>query len=217
MGEGLVSKVVQLLQQAGLRAAPAGPGEPFVSPETPVAAVSILKLEPQKRMGSVKVQLLVPEYLGAFRCEEEATTVGLLLQEAGGRWVQKPWEYRSRESVYCVPLEVEFDGVSTENGWKSEAPQRGLQLVIGGILREYAAGFTTWQENAAGSWNFRLEELYPAGVAEQSLGTGNFDAALTHAGFTEWYMDCVITQCKRIAKADGLQQIWEGTVGSRNA
>ena len=78
MGEGLVSRVVSLLKGYALRAAPAGPGEPFVSPETPVAAVSILKLEPEKALGTVRVQLLVPEYMGAAACEEEATRVGLV-------------------------------------------------------------------------------------------------------------------------------------------
>lgn len=89
MGEGLVSRVVSLLKGHALRAAPAGPGEPFVSPETPVAAVSILKLEPEKALGTVRVQLLVPEYMGAAACEEEATRVGLILEGDGARWVQK--------------------------------------------------------------------------------------------------------------------------------
>lgn len=216
MGEGLVSRVVSLLKGHALRAAPAGPGEPFVSPETPVAAVSILKLEPEKALGTVRVQLLVPEYMGAAACEEEATRVGLILEGDGAWWVQKAWEYRGRESVYCVPLEAEFHGVPTEDGWVPAEEYPSLRVTVGGMLREHATKFTAWQAEE-GAWNYQLEEFYPAGTAEQNLGIGPFDAELTHAGVSERYCDCTITQRRRVSEAGGLRQIWEGTAERREA
>ena len=84
------------------------------------------------------------------------------------------------------------------------------------MLREHATKFTAWQDED-GAWNYQLEEFYPAGTAEQNLGIGPFDAELTHAGITECYRGCAITQRRRVSEAGGLRQIWEGTAERREA
>lgn len=118
--------------------------------------------------------------------------------------------------MYCVPLEAEFHGVPTEDGWVPAEEYPSLQVTVGGMLREHATKFTAWQAEE-GAWNYQLEEFYPAGTAEQNLGIGPFDAELTHAGVSERYCDCTITQRRRVSEAGGLRQIWEGTAERREA
>lgn len=209
MGKSILNAVVDLLNEGGIPAAPAQPEKHMLIIHTPVAAVSIEKVDTES--ATVLVQMVAPIQSGAERCQKRALQAGALLREAGAECVQGKCTFEGRSSLFCVPVTAKFYGTATAEDWipKEESPPVSYRL--GNTSLPYVTGFSASLEDAL--WAFSLEEFFPTGTPEPEKPEEPFALFVGN----EIFAGCTLTKCQREYTAEGVRQIRKGTATSRKA
>lgn len=217
MGKSILNTVIDLLNAGGVPAAPAQPEGHMLIAHTPLAAVSIAKVD--KESATVLVQIVAPAKSGAERCQRRALTAYTILSEAGAECVQGKCTFEGRSALFCVPVTAKFYGTATADDWipKAEEEPLAFNCRIGDTALEYVKGFSAsaavdedHETIAKALWEFTLEELFPYGTPEQEKPTEPFALFIDD----EIFADCRLIQWQRIRTEQGILQIRKGTATS---
>ena len=216
MGRSVVTAVIEALNNAGIRASAAYPGQ--ISPELThtAAAVSLFQVNQQQRVTEVLVTIMCPVSMGGATCEAEALRVTEVLTNTGASCVQEICEFDSRRQLLTVPVYAAFRGGIWEAAW---IPGGDLTVKLGANELFSATNFTSEQATedptaaalSACPWKFSIEEFFYPGYSEENPPQEPFDLTVTRTTRTETYKNCRFTAIKREAGPTGLRQIREGT------
>ena len=219
MGRSVVTTVIEALNNAGIWAAAAYPGQAAPELTQPAAAVSLFQVNQQQRVTEVLVTVLCPAAMGGAACEAEALRVTEVLTNTGASCVQEICEFDSRRQLLSVPVYAAFRGGIWEAAW---IPGGDLTVKLGANELFSATNFTSEQatedpETTALSgcpWKFSIEEFFYPGYSEENTPEEPFSITVTRTTRTETYKNCRFTAIKREAGPTGLRQIREGTAES---
>lgn len=219
MGKSILRTVVDLLVAGGVPAAPAQPERIMRIIHTPVAAVSIEKVDTAEGSVTVLVEIVAPMQSGGERCQERALSVCNILKEAGAECVQGGCTFHSRPALFRVPVTARFYGTAEEEAW---VPRPMYEVVLAGAVLRQATGFSAQQVTdeehstlASAPWGFTVEEFYPAGVQEPTDPQEPFTLQVIGSERTQTFSGCKLTERERIHSADGIRQIRKGIAASR--
>lgn len=219
MGKSILRTVVDLLVAGGIPAAPAQPEKTMLVIHTPVAAVSVEKVDTVEGSVTVLVEVVAPLQSGAERCQERALTVCSILSANGAECVQGECTFNGRSALFCSPVSAKFYGTADADSW---TPRPNHTVVLGETALAYVTGFSAEQivtegydGLSAAPWVFTLEEFLPMGAQEIEAPSEMFSLRLTGAGKTEYFNGCLMTERKRTITSGGIRQIRKGTALSR--
>ncbi len=223
MGISIVDFVIDTLKNNGVRAECARPAGNLMTVHDVVAAVSILRMEQEKQCLTVQVDVICPDDYDAKQCEDRALQICQILQGTGGVCRQESCAYLSTSRVFRIPVRVSYHGQLLQNVWEGR-PE--VLVTVGGEYLDYMVSFTAervYPKPSEGTtpspppvtqeetWNFRLEEYYPAGAEEPPTVREPFSISLQCGNAIEVYNGCVLTGFKRVTDASGIRQIRTGT------
>lgn len=219
MGKSILRTVVDLLAAGGVPAAPAQPEKTMLIIHTPVAAVSIGKVDTVEGSVTALIEVVAPMQSGAERCQERALTVCSILSANGAECVQGECTFNGRSALFCSPVSAKFYGTADADSW---TPRPNHTVVLGETALAYVTGFSAEQVVTEGydglsaaPWVFTLEEFLPMGAQEIEAPSEMFSLRLTGAGKTEYFNGCLVTERKRTITSGGIRQIRKGTALSR--
>lgn len=218
MGKSILNTVIDLLNDGGIPAAPAQPEEHMMIIHTPVAAVSIEKVDTAEGVVSVLVEVVGPIQSGAERCQKRALTVCNILSAAGAACVQGGCAFHGGPALFRVPVTAQFYGTATADDWIPKEETPAFSYKLGDTALEYVKSFSASQTvdedhetltNAP--WEFVLEEFFPIGTEEPEKPTEPFALFIEN----EIFAGCTLTQWRRVHTAQGIEQVRKGTATSR--
>lgn len=228
MGKSILNRVIDLLTEGGVSAAPAQPNQQMLIIQAPVAAVSMEKVDMES--ATVLVQVVAPMQNGAERCQKYALTVHQLLREAGAECVQGKCTFESRPALFCVPVTAKFYGTATADDWipaPPAPPAPVLNVTLAGVALAYATSFSAQQEKVEVEekgedgqvttklvtlpWEFTLEEFFPTGTQEPEVPQEPF----TLRAGREVLSGCVLMEQLRVQTTQGIRQVRKGTAAER--
>ena len=214
MGKTILRTVVDMLMEGGVSAAPARPEKTMLIIHTPVAAVSIEKVDTVEGSVTVLVEVVAPMQSGAERCQERALAVCSILSANGAECVQGDCTFNGRSALFCSPVSARFYGTADANGW---TPRPSYTLTLGETVLKYMTAFSAEQVKTADGepWVFTFEEFLPMGAQETEAPKEMFSLQLSSAGQTEYFHGCLMTERRRILSPGGIRQIRKGTALSR--
>lgn len=219
MDRSVVTTVIEALNNAGIRAAAAFPGQAAPHLTAPAAAVSLFQVNQQQRVTEVLVTVLCPAELGGAACEAEALRVTEVLTNTGASCVQEICEFDNRRQLLTVPVYAAFRGGIWEAAW---IPGGDLTVKLGANELPSATNFTSSQATedpvttalSGCPWKFTIEEFFYPGYSEENTPAEPFSVTVTRTSRTETYKNCRFTAIKREAGPTGLRQIREGIAES---
>lgn len=228
MGKSILNTVIDLLTAGGIAAAPAQPNQHMLIIQTPVAAVSMEKVDMES--ATVLVQAIAPMKNGAERCQKHALTVWGLLREAGAECVQGKCTFDGRSAMFCVPVTAKFYGTAMADDWipaPPAPPAPVLNVTLAGVALAYVTSFSAQQKkveveekDAQGQvtkklvtlpWEFTLEEFFPTGAQEPDAPQEPF----TLQAEQEVLSGCVLMEHLRVQTTQGFRQVRKGIAASR--
>ncbi len=214
MGKTILRTVVDLLVAGDVLAAPAQPDEKMLTIQTPVAAVSIEKMDTVEGSVTMLIEVVGPMDGGAEFCQECALKVCSILSANGAECVQRDCTFNGRSALFCVPISARFYGTADADSW---TPRPAYTATLGETALAYMTGFSAEQVIAGEGepWTFTLEEFLPMGAQETEAPKEMFSLQLSSPAQTEYFHGCLMTERKRILSPGGIRQIRKGTALSR--
>jgi hypothetical protein len=219
MGQLILDEVIGLLRDGGIRADAAFPPESIQRITSPVAAVSLEKVDLGKRSTEVRVEILAPKESGGYACQKKALEVCVILEAAGATCCQENCEFLNKANVFRVPVKAVFRGASRPNN--HEAMPK-YTVTAGDMTLQYVCGFSAQQKVTATSnwqnapWEVTVEEFFPWGVLPTLEPEEPFQLKLRCMGKTEHYENCRWSGNKRIAEELGIRQIRTASATGRS-
>lgn len=215
----IVSKVIEGLRAAEIRADEAYPGGRIPALTGPVAAVRLGKVDRSVRTTAVQVVIMSPAASGGSLCEATALKVVEAIQKMDGTCVKDICKFDEMADVFYIEIEAEFFGTALEDRW-SAGP--GYAITIGEQPMEYVVSFESERKTddeitsiAAAHWQFTMEELLPPGTSEPSDPEEPFSLTLKRSNNDELFSDCTWISVKRKDTIRGVSQIRVGQAESR--
>lgn len=219
MGQSILDVVVQLLNDGGVPAAPAMPEEDMQVIHSPVAAVSLEKVDRIEGSATVLVEVVAPIKSGARRCQMRALDVCQILTNAGAQCVQGNCIFISKAALFRVQVTALFYGIARSDSWEGRSAYTvSIADVPLGYVRSFSAEQTVDEENSAlscAAWTFTLEEFFPSGAQEPEDPQEPFVLCFAGADATETFSGCTLTQRQRLHSAEGIRQIRKGKATGR--
>lgn len=219
MGKSILDTVVQLLNDGGVSAAPAQPEENMYIIHTPVAAVSLEKVDRINGSATVLVEVVAPMKSGGKSCQTRALKVCELLTNAGAQCVQGNCIFISKAALFRVQVTALFYGTALAEDW---IPRPAAIVIFADAALQYVRSFSAEQRVdetnlslADAVWEFTLEEFIPVGVEEPQQLQEPFSVQLCVGETTETFSGCTLTQQQRICSAEGTRQIRKGKATAR--
>lgn len=215
----IVSKVIEGLRTAEIRADEAYPGGRIPALTGPVAAVRLGKVDRSVRTTAVQVVIMSPAASGGSLCEATALKVVEAIQKMDGTCVKDICKFDEMADVFYIEIEAEFFGTALEDRW-SAGP--GYAITIGEQPMEYVVSFESERKTddeitsiAAARWQFTMEELLPPGTSEPSDPEEPFSLTLKRSNNDELFSGCTWISVKRKDTIRGVSQIRVGQAESR--
>ena len=219
MGQTIVKKVIQILQDARIRADEAYPGGRIPALTGPVAAVRLGKVDRAVRSTAVQVTIMGPAQDGGSACEAVALRAVQALEDENGTCQKDLCRFDDMADLFFIEITAEFFGVALENSW---SPGPGFAITIGQQELEWATGFSisrqTDKEVTAISdavWQFTLEELLGPGSVDPPEPIEPFVLTVTRPMGDEVFTGCTWTSVKRQDTIRGISQIRSGIAKNR--
>lgn len=219
MGQSILDVVVKLLQDGGVPAAPAQPEEDMLIIHTPVAAVSIDKVDRINGSATVMVEVVAPIQSGARGCQMWALDACNILTNAGAQCEQGNCIFISKAALFRVQVTAVFYGTARSDSW---IPRPACAVTLANVPLAHVHKFTAEQATdemhptlSNGAWEFTLEEFFPAGTQEPKDAQEPFSLQFSNAEVTETFTGCTLTQRQRIRSAEGTHQIRKGKATAR--
>lgn len=215
MGKSILDTVITLLNDGGVPAAPAQPEEKMLIIHTPVAAVSIEKVDTALGSVTVMVEVVAPIKSGGKRCQKRALEVCRILREAGAECVQGNCTFHSRPALFRVPVTAVFYGTALAEDWiPRQAP---YQVTLGNAVLLNLISFSAEQKVDEeysdlddAPWQFTLEEYFPTGTEEQEDPRAPFGVYIAKGDKEEVFTGCKMTSRQRTITPEGIHQIRKG-------
>lgn len=226
MGFSILEAVVRMLQNAGIPADAAYPGQKYPAIKETSVAVHIEKVDRAKQSATVEVTVICPAERGGTQCELEALRITEVLRAAGAICVQNGCAYDGIAQVYCVDILAEFNCVTDKD---SLLLGPGYQVYVNGVPLQRVTGFTAERyadsklnfvmgESApagccagCGGWKITIEEQIPSREYEQSEGFEPVTVTLEkEVGVQEIYSGCRWTSVKREYGPGGVRRVRVG-------
>ena len=211
MGLLIVDKVIELLNDEGIRASYSYPSGNIQRVTEPVAAVSLAKADLKDHTVQVLVEILSPKESGGHVCQTEALKACFILEEAGAICTQDSCTFLAKANLFRVPVRAVFNSTVTSYGTQ-ELPK--YTVVTGGLSLKYVCGFSAVQERAQATsnwqttpWEVTVEEFIPWGIADTLEAEEPFVMDLRCMGNIERFEGCTWRERKRIAEEAGIRQI----------
>ena len=219
MGQTILEKVIDYLQDAQIRADEAYPGGRIPALTGPVAAVRLGRVDRTVRTTAVQVTVMSPADLGGSACEGVALRAVQALENKGAACQKELCRFDDTADLFFVEITAEFFGVALENKW---SPGPGFAVSIGLQDMEWATGFSisrkTDKEGTAISsvpWEFTLEELLGPGSVDPPDPSEPFTLTVVRQNGDEIFTGCTWTSVKRPDTIRGISQIRTGTAKNR--
>lgn len=210
MGQMIVDRVVSLLQEEGIRAEAAFPGERITRVTEPVAAVSLEKADLDDRTATVLVEIFAPQESGGYLCQKKALEACAILEADGSVCTQGSCEFLGKGHVFRVPVKATYHGVARANDMEEPAK---FTILAGELPLQYAVGFTAKQVGSAKDgitqdtvWEYTIEEFFPWGIMETRMASDHFDLSVKCMGNVERYADSVWIRRQRTVEEKGIRQ-----------
>lgn len=236
MGSVILREVLWCLRRNGIAAEETRPGRKYPQITGPVAAVHILRAEPDRYSITMEISVVCPGTMGAGVCEGEALRICRILQELGARCVQGGYHYEGMARIGYVSIEATFTGWELSEEW---IPGPGFQVLLEGHPLLWVTGFQSdlventspEYEMGAGEptqvpegcrqWTIQLEQLIPMDHPEESMPDAPFEIQVERENVCTGYRDCRWTSITRIFNREGLlrrcigvaQSSWEERIG----
>ena len=225
MGFSVLELVLQCLREKGFHADVAYPGQKFPQISDVVAAVHLQRVDRASLTVTVEVNVICPGAMGGTACEVEALKATDALRWAGGICVQNGCSYDGISQVYMVPVLATFTGIASQENFVGGP---GFAVTVGDVEYPYVVSFTSEEteerqpEYAMGEsepmgfsrgqklWKITLEELIPAGSAQEADPDGDFELRVSSAVTTEVFHRCRFLQIRREHTREGLRRIRTG-------
>ncbi|MBP3684050.1 MAG: hypothetical protein J6J12_03680 [Oscillospiraceae bacterium] len=225
MGYSILELVLRRLREEGFAASVAYPGQVFPQISETVAAVHIEKVDRANLSVTIEITMVCPASMGGSRCEMDALRATEVLRWSGAVCIQNGCSYDGVAQVYTVSILATYTGVTDEDScviWP------GFYCYVANRYQRYAVDFQTEQTTdvqvvhgigepgAVGIqpgrelWQLRLEELIPAGSAEEAEPEGEFQVMVVSDLTTETYYGCRWTSVLRQRSREGLRRIRKG-------
>ncbi len=216
----IVSKVIEGLQGAGIRADEAYPGRRIPALTGAVAAVRLGKVDRSIRTTAVQVVIMSPAKSGGSACETAALRAVAVLQGMDGTCVKDVCKFDEMANVFYIEIAVSFFGTPLENGW---SPGPGYAVTIGAQpmpnVVSFAAERSTDDEVTSitqAKWHFTLEESLPPGASEPPDPSEPFAVMVSRTNGDERFTGCTWTSVRRQETIRGVTQIRKGVATARN-
>lgn len=201
MGNVILDRAVEKLNEAGIRAQRGYGAGAAIHPEDAVAAVNLAGADMRNRTVTALVQILSPAALGCANCEEKALAAGEILRQCGGKCSIDGCSFDGKTGLFCQKITAQF---------ASEIPK----ILVGEVPYEHVLAFTSWRtldeevtDWSSAKWQFRLEEYIPMGEEESEEPLGSFTLVHVCENGTESYIGCTWTYQRRVWDATGVRQI----------
>ena len=211
MGQLIVDKVIELLNDEGIRAGYSYPAANIQRVTEPVAAVSLAKADLKDHTVQVLVEILSPKEGGGYECQTEALRACYILEEAGAICTQDSCTFLPKANLFRVPVRAVFRSTVTSYGTQ-ELPE--YTVITGGLKLAYVCGFSAVQERSSSSanwqttpWEVTVEEFIPWGVEDSLEADEPFLMDLRCMGNIERFEGCTWSKRKRTAEDAGIRQI----------
>ncbi|MBQ7802020.1 MAG: hypothetical protein IJ375_06835 [Oscillospiraceae bacterium] len=220
MGQTIVSKVIDALTRADIRADEAYPGSRIPALTGPVAAVRLGKVDRSVRTTAVQIVVMSPAGTGGSVCEATALRAVDTLQDMGATCVKEICKFDEMADVFYIEISAAFFGTPGESSW-SAGP--GYSITIGAQAMEHVTGFaitrkTDEEVTSIGSakWQFTLEELLPPGTSEPADPSEPFTITVARSGGEELLSGCTWTSARREDTLKGIGQTRTGVATGRS-
>ena len=117
MGREYLEWILGLLQQGGIQAGEAWPGERRPEPEEAVAAVGLRAMDWESGVVRIAVDLLSPRHLGGWHCQMRAAEANRLLHGAGFSCETEQMEYLPESDCFRVGILAAAAVEPNVEGW----------------------------------------------------------------------------------------------------
>ena len=219
MGQTIVAKVIDWLQEKAIRADEAYPGGRIPALTGPVAAVRLGKVDRAVRTTAVQVIVMSPSEQGGSICEATALRAIQTMEDEGAVCQKGVCQFDNLADVFFIEITAEFFGVALEDDW---LPGPGFAVRIGAQPLEWTTGFSiqrrtddeiTSLKNA--QWTFTLEELLGPGSIDPPETVEPFTLYVTRPLGDEVFSGCTFTSVRREDTIRGISQVRTGVAKSR--
>ena len=215
MGKLITQQVIDALNAGDIPACAAYPGSPMPALTAAAAAVSLYRVDTEKGSATVQVAILCPAGMGGAVCEETALAAMDLLRPLGAKCTQEACGFQQETGLFQVTVKAVFYGKLAGGVWEANTPCE-LQVSAKGTILTGIVSATTERllDELTGEpselWSFRLEEYYTS--AEQVYDLPEGCVIIIRRGLVnEQLSDCHVHSYQRIADADSVRIIREGT------
>lgn len=219
MGQSIVKRVIQLLNQGGVPADYAQPEGKMINILLPVAAVSIQQIDQAKQEATVRVEIAAMAADGGYRCENTAMKAYELLRSDGAVCQLHRCTFSGRLGMFSMPLLATFARDAYQQDWKpQETPQHRFSVAVEEQTLPHVTQFTASQavtdadteELSDMPWNFTVEEWIPAGEQAPDNPVGLFEMTVTTDRTREGFEGCCMTSLQRQVEKTGIKQLRKG-------
>ena len=215
----IVSKVIEGLKEAGIRADEAYPGGRIPALTGSVAAVRLGKVDRAVRTTAVQVIVMSPADLGGSACEATALRAIDALEGMDGVCVKGLCQFDEMADVFHIEITAEFFGVATAEDWEAGP---GYLVYIGQQSMNWVTGFSIQRRTDDeitdiddAVWEFTMEELLGPGSIDPPDPSEPFSLTLTRPLSDEIFTGCTWTSVKRTDTLRGISQVRTGKAKKR--
>ena len=138
MGREYLEWILGLLQQGGIPAGEAWPGERRPEPEEAVAAVGLRAMDWESGVVRIAVDLLSPRHLGGWHCQLRAAEAARLLYGAGFSCETEQMEYLPESDCFRVGIIACGAAAFGAEDWTAAG---AMEVCVGGLLLEGVISF----------------------------------------------------------------------------
>lgn len=216
MGSLIAQHAVQVLDNAGIRAKAAWPGQKIPHLKGPAAAVCLEKEDCAKDETTILVTVYSPGDLGGSACEDAALQAMEALQAIGAECLLEGCRYDGHLHLFSMDLHAVY-----AEGQVPEEEEESLPITVklGLAPLTNLSGFKSWHLTddpkvtalSDSLCYFRIEELIPTGETEQNTPTEPFTITVTRGGTTETFTGCYLTSDIREDQVEGVNRVRSGT------
>lgn len=219
--------VISILTNAGIQSIPAFPATRAFMPLTPVAAVSVSKVDTASRYTTVLIRLLSPGGSGGALWEQTALLITQALSASGAECTQDACQYDGQTDLFEGQITAKYPGLVYDGSW-NQVPEPDLEVRLNDVTVSCVTSITAKEtrsldpadlENTASNapvWYLEMIRQPAANTAEPG-GTAPFSLKILRSGKGHWYRQCYWTQITRENTPNGERQVYSGFALSRTA
>ncbi len=220
MGEEGLSKVCDLLAQAGIRADADYPAGGWMEISEAVAAVGLEELDCGAGKAVFAVRILSPGSLGGWNCQKTAAAATAALERAELSCSAGRMEYLSGSDCFCILLRAELDVYNDGSAWypgrcwnytcngealsgvtEFRAEQDLDRRLVGAFCQSEPVGVTP----GSGGWQLTMVQMMPVDTLDIQMPEEPFELAAVRNGKTERYSGCCWNRTSAVHTQAGLR------------